>query len=506
MQYVLTSEQMKACDRATIQKIGVASLVLMERAALACVQELKQSFDLTDTAVLCGAGNNGGDGLAIARILAEQGRRVTVLLVGEKERMTEDANVQLQIADAYQVPIVSGDAAIDNLLRSEYTTIVDALSGIGLHGALRAPYDAYVRLLNQQHARVLAVDIPSGVNSTTGKVEGEAVRADMTVTFGFYKRGQLLYPGKQYCGICKVADIGITGRSLPVAPECVCFDQGDLGRLPKRSQDSNKGTYGKLFLIAGSKNMCGAACFSAESAYRVGTGLVRIGSDEENRCILQQRIPEAILTTWYEEANEVEEGVLWSTAVGIGPGLSCLEQARTLVRRALLCTRVPVVADADALNLLASDLDILRRCEAPVIVTPHMGEMQRLTGKSIAHLKDDPIAAAQQFAAEYGCICVLKDAATVAADPSGSCYINTSGNNGMSTAGSGDVLTGIIGGLLSQGMDVFEAAKLGVYLHGLAGDRAASVRGVRGMMARDIIDGVAACTCDFDGKGKRNDE
>ena len=484
MQYLLNADEMKKCDRATIEEFGMPSMVLMERAAMAVVDELMDGcFLLNRVMVICGSGNNGGDGFAVARLLKQKNIEIAVLFAGKEESLTEDAKMQKKICENYGINICS----ICDI--SEYTCIVDAIFGVGLSREIRGTYRDLIKAINDSKVDVLAVDMPSGISADTGNVMGIAVKAKKTVTFAFMKLGQVLYPGTSWCGDVIVKDIGITKESLRgYTPLVYSLDRDDLHMLPSRLPYSNKGTYGKALLAAGQHNMCGAACLAAEAAYRMGTGLVRVFTEECNRVILQNALPEALLTTY--EAGAAEQGIpkllLWASAIGIGPGLGTGREKGKLLEKFLQESKTPLVLDADALNLVADNPDMLKKCRCPVIITPHIGEMSRLTHIEKDKMIKDLPGICRRFAAAYGVICVLKDSRTIVSDGSEVC-INQTGCNGMATGGSGDVLTGIITGLLAQGMRPFEAAKLSVWIHGKAGEIAAKKLGDRCMLAGDII-------------------
>lgn len=500
METILDARQMKQCDRDTIEQLGIPSAVLMERAALAVVEELYLAkLPLARVLVVCGPGNNGGDGFAVARLLAERGVRVTTAFVGTERSMTEECRLQKKICE--NSGIKSGSYPEDE----EYTTIVDALFGIGLSRPVTGVYAEVIERINQSPAARVAVDLPSGIDTDTGQVWGTAVRADLTVTFAAKKLGQILYPGAEYCGrtVCRPIGIRVPGSSareqaafwnteqsvLPV----FCCTKEELGRIPKRRPYSNKGSYGKVFLIAGSEGMSGAACLAARAAYRSGCGLVRVLTPQCNRQVLQQYLPEAIVSS-YETVKQAEqlllEGLHWADAVGIGPGLGTGTLAGSLLRRTLQSFAGPMVIDADGLNLIAEDPTLLKgRSSDAVIVTPHIGEMLRLTGLAKETLLADLIGSCRSFAGKHRVICVQKDARTVVSDGSRVC-INLTGNSGMAAGGSGDVLTGVLCGLLAQGMEPFAAAAIGVFLHGLAGDAARKRHGSYGMLAGETADCV----------------
>ncbi len=488
MEFLLNAQQMKYCDSDTIEKIGIPSLVLMERAALAVVDEIFHAgCDLRSVLVVCGSGNNGGDGFAVARLLDEQGVRVTVAFAGNEDSMTEETVAQRRICENCGIKTSS------NFMQREYTVIVDAIFGIGLSREIQGRYAQIIDWINQQSAFKVAVDIPSGVSADTGRIFGTAVQADLTVAFAYRKLGHILFPGTESCGKVVRRDIGITAdRFQGGIPNVFTYGEEDLARIARRRPYSNKGTYGKVLLIAGSRGMSGAACLSAMAAYRSGSGLVRVFTSECNREIIQTCLPEAIVTTYRDDGiptGVLEEALGWSDVVGIGPGLGTGRTSEEILATVLTEYRKPLVIDADGLNLLAQQPNLLYETEASVILTPHIGEMMRLTDNTKEEILEDILQTARQFAREYGVICALKDARTVVSDGS-RVYVNTSGNNGMAVGGSGDILTGVICGLLAQKMPAFDAAALGVYLHGLAGDAAQEKRSAYGMIARDIADQI----------------
>jgi len=514
MKYSMTGAQAKELDRYTIGQIGIPSVVLMERAALAvadAVCGLRPEPGIVWIA--CGTGNNGADGIAAGRILKERGYDVTVLLAGDLEHATEEHRLQQKIAGMLKVRMVPAAA----FTWGHCDVLVDALFGIGLCREITGAYrELMERLLKQEKAQVVAVDIPSGIHADTGVVMGAALRADVTVTFGFYKNGLILYPGRSYAGEVRIADIGFSVESLMKTgwsgrvPE-----SSDLERLPRRRADGNKGTFGKVLLIAGCAGMSGAAYLSALAAYRLGAGLVRILTVPENRAVLQNQLPEAIVTVYdprwlcREEAagsagengktgsapageerfeNLIEEQCGWADVIVMGPGLGQAPYVERLAEAVLSCSYVPMVLDADALNAVAAHPRLQQYFTENIIITPHVGEMARLTGKTPEEIKTDPVTTARDYSAEMNVVCVLKDASTVTADKDGTVYINTSGCSAMAKAGSGDVLTGVIAALLAQGMEETEAAAFGVYLHGLAGEAAARDKGSHGVLAHEIAD------------------
>lgn len=488
MEYLLNSAQMKQYDAETIRRVGIPSLVLMERAALCTAEEIKKSgFDLSSVLVVCGSGNNGGDGFAIARILDEWGIQVKLAFVGKNQSMSEETRVQRNICEN------CGIKTSTNFMEREYTTIVDAIFGIGLSREVQGRYAEVMEWINQQDASVVAVDIPSGISADTGKVLGIAVRADLTVTFAYKKVGHVLYPGTEYCGRVVCRDIGIIGKrisgnTLPV----FTYKDDDLGRIPKRKPYSNKGTYGKVLMIAGSSGMSGAAYMAALAAYRMGCGLVRVFTPKCNQPVIQSCLPEAIVTAWDEASfpkKQLDEAMEWSDVAALGPGFGTGEIQSTILNYVIRHYEKPFVVDADGLNLLSKNIELLYDTKAPMVLTPHIGEMKRLTGSTKEEILEDILLTAKGFAKEYHVTCVLKDARSVVSDGART-YINTSGNSGMAVGGCGDVLTGMIAGLLSQGMSPFDAACAGTYLHGRAGDLAKEKLTEYGMLATDVINHI----------------
>ena len=490
MKEVLTGSQMKAYDSHTIYCMKVPSCVLMEKAALRTADAIKEILDSEKKEkilVVCGSGNNGGDGIAIARMLYLQGYDARVLMAGSRDRMTEETKRQWEIAGLYHVP----ETNIPDW--NEYTTIVDAIFGVGLDRKIEGRYRELIQAMNETDAKKVAVDIPSGIHGDTGQVMGIAFKADLTVTFAFIKRGLCLYPGRSFGGRIITAEIGI------YAPEGINSDawyleEKDLQSLPARISSGNKGTFGKVLAVAGSAGMCGAACFSAGAALKTGAGMVKILTEEENRIPLQTLLPEAMVSTG-EDQDSFERDFEWCDVLIIGPGLGTSERSirkvHWFLKKAQL-THKPVVLDADGLNLLSVHPQWNKYLGGHCILTPHIGEMSRLTGKSISEIKENQPETAAGFASETGAVCVLKDACTVTASPVGTLYFNRSGNPGMATAGSGDVLSGILAGILCMHLrkgacDLAYLAAKGVMLHGICGDRAAEVRGTRGMTASDII-------------------
>lgn len=481
---------MREADRNAIFEVGIPSMVLMERAALGVVESMeKEGLDLSRVLVVCGSGNNGGDGYAVARLLHLKGYKVDVFFLGKEASRSEENQLQNNIAKYYKIPVV------DHLERKQYTVIIDCIFGTGLKRNVEGSYAEAICALNEMSAYKVAVDIPSGIHDTTGEVMGVAFKADMTVAIAFVKRGMILHPGFQYAGKIVTTDIGITEDTLSRKDGLTYgFDFEDLRELfPRRKPNSHKGSYGKVLLIVGSNGMCGAAYLSAKAAYEVGAGLVQIYTADENRVILQQLLPEAIVTT-YQEYNEEELDTLieWADVVGIGSGLGKSDVAKALVRRTLEIVKSSCVIDADALNIIADHIQLKSLLRSNMILTPHMKEMSRLVRCGVKELVEERFEIFEQFLEEYPVVCVMKDARTLVGKQQKDIYINLSGTAAMAKAGSGDVLTGMIAGITGQRKDCYHSACIGVYLHGLAGEKARDRKGNYSVLASDIIDGISA--------------
>lgn len=510
---VLSSKGMKEADRNTIEELGLPSLVLMERAALAVTEcVLEYTTKQSRVGVLCGTGNNGGDGAAVARLLKEAGVSA-VILIKEPEQYREGALKgtpeflhQMKTAEAFGVPVCGIQETKD------YDILVDALFGIGLSGPVKETYAGLLEQIEAEQHRIVAVDIASGISADTGAVCGVALHAVETVTFGAAKCGHLLYPGKEYTGKLRVADIGFP-KSLLWEKRCgfSLTPEGAESLLPFRPAYSNKGTFGKVVVAAGSKTMAGAAYFAACAAYRMGAGLVRIVTPECNREILQTKLPEAMLSVYGEDSDFsglAEELSRWADAVVIGPGLGKGSAARHLagaLRRELSEqgeSAPPSVWDADALNLLAEEMEEAH-CNTPeerkaflekslpvrAVLTPHPGELSRLLSRSVGEITAGFRQIAEELSRDSRLVFALKDAVTLVVSGQ-ELFINTTGNNGMAAGGSGDALCGVIAALLAAGKEPFWAAALGVFLHGAAGDRAALRTGCAPLMVRELLQAI----------------
>ncbi|MCM1122930.1 MAG: NAD(P)H-hydrate dehydratase [Eubacterium sp.] len=514
-QYLVTACEMKQYDTNTIEKYHIPSLILMERAALVTVEEIHRAWGNHPCRVLvaAGCGNNGGDGLAIGRLLMLEGYEVTFVLNGDRNKCTAETMRQIEIVQEYQAQVFS------TMQNGEYDIVIDAVFGIGLSRPVEGVCRDMIRWINQSNARVCSVDIPSGIRADTGEVMGDAVRADITVTYGFRKLGHVLYPGTQYSGKVICRRMGIDERSfLGNEPYWYTYTGREGRLLPPRRPDGNKGTFGKALLIAGNEQIAGAAMMAAKSAFRIGAGMVKVVTAETNRDSLLSFVPEAMLLTYAEnisdksgkggidladqkESAQIQEfmhglhdALQWADSILIGPGIGTGRWAHELLRICIEESSLPLVIDADGLNLLAQDKELQRAMadrkdrHRIIILTPHLGEFARLYECSVGQAKSGLTDYPKKLSDRLNCIIVCKDARSVVVWHGGQCgYLNTTGNAGMATAGSGDVLAGMIAGLLAQNMPGVDAAVTGVYLHGIAGDLAAEQETEVSMTATDII-------------------
>lgn len=514
MRYLVTGSQMKEVDSYTIRQIGIPSVVLMERAAFCVAQEIEKRAYKTDKIwAICGTGNNGADGIAAARMLHLKGYTVSVILTGSRFKGTEEYRLQLAIAENLGMEIME----YGEFVPGKCDIIIDAVFGVGLSRDVEGSLKEVLNQIPLCYARlVAAVDIPSGIHADTGAVMGAAVKADVTVTFGYEKFGTMLYPGRAYSGQVVVADIGFPAVSLErLKPSAFTYDRSDLNRIPVRAAYSNKGTFGRVLVVAGSRNMSGAAYLSALAAYRTGAGLVKLFTVEENRVVLQTALPEAIITTYDPEealsltpgfVSLLEEVCQWASVIVFGPGIGQEEYVKNLAEQVLANAYVPIILDADGLNVIAAHQELTGYFTENIIVTPHLGEMSRLTGSAVSNISGQLLTTAREYADRFGITCVLKDAVTVAALRDGRTYVNASGNSSMAKAGAGDVLTGIIAGLLALGMEETEAASMGVYLHGLAGDYMRQRESEHSLLARELADAVKEVMKQKQSEDRSNDE
>ncbi len=500
---LVTSEHMRELDRRTIEDLGVPSLVLMENAGRSTYQILRREFpDLASpVVVLAGRGNNGGDGFVVARYLANAGIPVTVFLLAARDQVQGDALVNLKILEGLGVAVeeVLGEDQLSAVVHrmSRAGLVVDALLGTGLNSPVRGLLAQLIDKVNQVRPPVLAVDIPSGLSADTGEPLGAAVQAAVTVTYGFPKIGQIVPPGRDLVGRLWQVDISIP----PALAQDATIELAEAAEmralLPPRPFAGHKGTFGHLVVVAASEGKTGAATLSAEAALRTGTGLVTVAVPASLNDILEGKITEAMTLPIPEAggARALGEGALAplndfladKTAVALGPGLGTHPETQGVVRALVRDCPLPMVVDADGVNALAGHLEVLKSSAGPRILTPHPGEMSRLLGTTPKEVQSRRLDTAREVATAHGVWVVLKGAQTLVADPAGRVSLNPTGNPVLASGGTGDVLTGLIGGFLAQRVSPWDAARLGVYLHGLTADYLAEVIGPRGHIAGGLL-------------------
>ncbi len=504
MRRVVTSAEMHEMDLLAIEGMHIPGLLLMENAGIAVAEAVEEWLGETPdglVAVLCGKGNNGGDGMVAARHLLNRGYSVDVALIAERESIRGDARVQLTILESMHAPVrIIASAGALRPLRA-CALIVDALFGTGISGAVTGLAAEVIRWVHDSGKPVISVDVPSGLNSDDGSIAGSCIRADQTVTMGELKRGLLIPPGREMAGVVTVADI-----SMPAAvAESVktgtflLEDEDVVSRLPERPPAAHKGDFGKVLVLAGSTGLTGAAALASMASLRCGCGLTVLGIPESLNPILEEKCTEVMTrplpqtpegTLSIAAEKEILRLIEWADVLAMGPGLSACEETRELIRRVVRKCRKPMVLDADGINAFEGRKDLLETGRQSCVLTPHYGELGRVTGLSVGDIAAHRIEIARETALSMKKVLVLKGAPTVIGDPAGRVFINATGNSGMATAGSGDVLTGIIAGFLGQRLAPLDAALCGVYCHGYAGDVAAEAKGERGMMAMDILNSL----------------
>lgn len=486
---LVTAKEMKALDVQAQNDYAMPGILLMDNAAQAVAEAVHEALTALEgerVVIFCGGGNNGGDGLGAARWLQSYGVSVRAFVVGAAlEAVQGDAALELAMftkaGGRVEALSTEDDWVLAELAASKADVLVDALLGTGFHGELEGDVLRACELLNKSEKYILAVDIPTGVNADNGAVCEQAVRADHTVTMALVKTGLLLYPGREYCGDIELADI-----SMPV--KLVEEYQSDKYRLtdeivrellPLRKANAHKGDAGRVVICAGSPGYTGAAALASDAAVKAGAGLVSLYTPLSSRDVLAIKLTEVMVHGLLERmpgilgggaASDVASSAEAADVLAIGPGLGTSESTQEAVRTILQKITTPVVIDADALTALAGHTEILAAMQAQKVLTPHPGEMARLTGLEIAEIEADRINVAKKYAEEWQAIVVLKGAPTVIGCPNGTVYVNSTGNSSLATGGSGDVLTGIIAGLAAQEISLQEAAICGVYLHGLAAE------------------------------------
>ncbi|WP_432665998.1 NAD(P)H-hydrate dehydratase [Wukongibacter baidiensis] len=501
---VALSDEMKKIDKTAIEKYGIPGVVLMENAGRVVAEEIINEFGIdSKLTIVCGRGNNGGDGYVLARHLYDKGYDLKVFVLGEKSGIGGDALINYKIINNLGVNIeeIVNDEDLMKLKENiiDYPIVVDSLFGTGLNNEVGGIPERVINIINEYGKHIIAVDIPSGIGGNDGKVYNVAIKANKTITFGLPKCGNLIYPGAEYNGELLIKDIGIPNEIIKNVE--LNHNLIDLrlikNNLPSRRKDTHKGSYGKANVIAGSTGMAGAAILTCKSALRTGLGLLRLYIGESLNYIVKAGIPEAITVPLQEMRkgvigiNHIEkiiEDTKTANVLTIGPGCGSTAELSEIIKRILIDVDVPIVIDADGLNALSKNIEWLSEKKSKIIITPHLGEMERLTKIPIEEIKNNLIKVAKDFSQKWNVIVVLKGASTIVTSPDGKVFINVSGNPGMATAGSGDVLTGIITGLVAQGLEPLKAAVTAVYLHGMTGDKVASEKGEYGLLAGDIVE------------------
>jgi NAD(P)H-hydrate epimerase len=496
-----TAGQMRALDQWTIAH-GTPGHVLMERAGRGAAAVIRRRWKKGRTVIVCGRGNNGGDGFVIARQLARAGFPVETWLAAAPGAVRGDAERMMKAwrragGRVRECTEATGLAALRKSL-ARATLVVDALLGTGLNAPVEGLHADVIDAMNASGAPICAIDIASGLSADTGRALGAAVRATVTVTFAHPKVGQVLHPGIEHTGALEVADIGLRSEGLDTLGATTrVLEAHTIGALlPRRPRDAHKGTFGHVLVVAGSRGKTGAALLATEGAGRAGAGLVTLAAAAFLQPVFEGHVREAMtaaLPDGRDGTAALGDGVALMrllesrSAVVCGPGIGVGSDTRTLVSTIVRTTRAPLVLDADGLNCVAGT-SLLRERLGPTVVTPHPGEMSRLLEITTAEVQADRLRVARQLAHRDGVVVVLKGAATIVVAPDGRAAIVPTGNPGMASGGTGDVLAGAIGGLLAQRLDPFDAGCVGAFAHGLAGDRVALRQGEVGMLARDVLD------------------
>lgn len=505
----VTGGQMGKIDKFSIGQIGIPGIVLMENAALKIVKHVEEYFDQNKPVnggitIVTGKGNNAGDAFSAARHLITYGRRVKIYCVFEQELITGDARLNFDILQRMgaDMEFLTAEAQLDGLCTDIRNSglVIDGIFGTGFRGQVQGHIKKVIELINEYASYIISVDIASGVEAATGKVSDACIRADSTITFELPKIGQLVYPGLGYTGKLFVESIGMPLQAIENAELHTNLIDSSFVKsvIPVRKPEFNKGNCGKVLIVTGSSGMAGSGCISAKAGLRTGSGLVYIAAPLSLINIYQSVVPEAVTVGIEDNAGAISEQGLNSilsilgkcSAAAIGPGLSANSSIFNIISSIAGRIEIPIVLDADALNVIANNTDIFKEFKKDVVITPHPGEMSRLTGLETSYIQNNRIEVAKEFAAKWQVVLVLKGACTIIADKSGEVYINPTGNAGMATAGSGDALSGIIASLIGQGAAALPAAAAGVYLHGLAGDMAAVEKGEHGLNAMDIVENV----------------
>ncbi len=491
MYSVLSSEEMKYCDTYTTEHFYVPTIVLMERAASRFLSRVEAlGINMSKVLLVAGSGNNGGDGFAIARILHERGVDVNILFLGVQNHMSPETRENYNSCISYKIPF--RNSAKDK----KYTLVIDALCGIGLSRDFDNKTISYINEINslkKMGAKIVSVDIPSGIDADTGKICSAVIKADYTITFSYYKKGLLLYPGAEYVGELYVENIGITEESMVnVKPDMYVVSEDDIknSNALRRAPHTNKGNYGKILLIVGSENMYGCAYLSALSCFKAGAGMVRIFTHKENKALLNDKLPEAIVDTYDSEPNleKLSDALRWADVVGIGPGIGKGSIAKKIFEFVFFKSQKPFIIDADAIHLLRQyKMTLKNNSVRDIIITPHIGEFANFLDANKEDVLSNIVDTTTNVAKALHLTCVAKDSNTIISSNTGECVINITGNDGMAVAGMGDCLLGIIAAMRAKKLNSYEAAMYGCYIHGKAGDAAANKVGKTGLLPTDLI-------------------
>lgn len=504
MRPVFTAAEMRALDVRAIAELGIPGVRLMENAGSGAARLIARELSPIRKArvvVLCGKGNNGGDGFVVARHLRARGARVQVFLVGRRRDVTGDAARMLSRWRG-RVTEIADDGALAPLARElgRAHAVVDALLGTGLTGAARERMARVIEAVNACDRPVLSLDLPSGLGSDHGALLGPTVKARLTATFGGYKRSLLLHPGASKAGVVSVIGIGIPPAEVGRATSTFLLEESDVrGLFPPRAVDAHKGTFGHLLVIGGSVGKSGAGALAGRAALRSGVGLCTIATPRSQQPIIAGLGMEHMTEPLAETAGQtlsltakerIVELLARADAVALGPGISLDPETQALVRALVLEMERPMVVDADGLSALAGHLDLLDRAAGPRALTPHPGEMARMLGVDVPTVQSDRLETVRAFCARYRVALALKGAGTVVGAPDGRVFINPTGNPGMASGGSGDVLTGMVGAFLARGFDAVTALQAGCFLHGRAADVACGDFGEEGLVAGDIVEAI----------------
>lgn len=505
---VLLSEQMKKIEKTAIDSLGIPSLILMENAAVClcneCIKYLKDKINPCVT-IFCGKGNNGGDGLALARLLYVKNINTNIIFVGDNLNATDECKINFNIAKKLNIPIIEIQSDKDNLnkiisLTKHSDLVIDSLIGTGLKKDLNLLYIKLVDIINMHSKYIISADCPTGINSDTGEVKKNAVKANKTVTFYLPKVGNILYPGYEYCNKLIIGDISIPYNLCEQSSiKYNILTDSDIKKLlPERKSNSNKGTYGKSIVFSGSDKMPGACAIVCSAVYKSGGGLVQACTVDKASSIIHNILPEAITNILpakngmlcKESFENIKDILNTASVIVLGPGIGVSNDTIDFTELIVKNASVPIIIDADGLNCISENINILKNLKAPCIITPHPREMSRLTGLNIDDILNNAIQVSLEFSEKWNLITLLKGSRTIISNPLGDIYINQTGCNAMSKAGTGDCLCGVIAGLCSQNSDLFNCAVLGAYINGKAGEFASQTLSNYGVLARDIINSI----------------